>query len=440
MTATGWNVIFVIGDDLPPAAIERMPYLASRPEGHWVTLPNFVLSVPLCHPSRASLLTGLFPTQSGVAHNDSGDLPDDRRTWPAVLARHGYYNGLFGKYLNEYPEGWPNDAAVPRGWAVWDGFADQQLYYDQKVVRDGQRRQTVENSTDMTAAWAAEFVASAPEPFALYWAPVAPHSPTGGENMVAPRHADLYDGETPEHTPNFNPADLTGKPAWMLDRYPSRRNETIVGTMDAMRVNRWRALAAVDEGFEAIFAEVTARDAWDRTVVIWLGDNGNADGEYRVDDGKIMPYDICVNAQAMIRWPGAVQRTEPALVSSVDLAPTLCALAGGRMPQGTAGMDLAPLLDGRRTGTGWRRDVYTEWQPAADTVTPVVGNGSWITPWRCVVHLGQHGHVKYVSYQTGEQELYDLAADPYEMTNLAGDPAHVELLTEMQTRLAAVAP
>ncbi|MFN2590513.1 MAG: sulfatase/phosphatase domain-containing protein, partial [Actinomycetota bacterium] len=150
----------------------------------------------------------------------------------------------------------------------------------------------------------------------------------------------------------------------------------------------------------------------------FTSDNGYSAGEHRWV-GKVAPYEEDIRVPLIIRYGPAAAAAERDIhmVTNVDLAPTFAELAGVRDVQ-TEGQSLLPLLRG--SPVAWRDDVMVE----------AVG-GSTVSGY-CLVH---DGRFKLVRYVTGEEELYDLRADPYELDNRVGDPTHAAAEERLSLRL-----
>ena len=126
----------------------------------------------------------------------------------------------------------------------------------------------------------------------------------------------------------------------------------------------------------------------------------------------------------VMRYPdlaGVVPRTDARFVLNVDFAATIADLAGIQPPELVNGVSVAPLL--ANTPTTWRTDMLNEhWSGKIPDNALVKGEFNGAT-W------------KYVEYETGETELYNLDVDPFELTNVTNVPANAALKATMATRL-----
>jgi arylsulfatase A-like enzyme len=214
------------------------------------------------------------------------------------------------------------------------------------------------------------------------------------------------------HPPNFNEADVSDKPAWV--RSKALLNQDRINAFDSDKRNAWRTLLAVDESIKRLLDALSVSGKLNNTVVVFMTDNGRLFGEHRLRD-KTMVYEEAVRTPFLVRYPGAANRTDQRLVSNVDLASTFADLADVTPTRPQDGASLVPLLDGQQPA--WRTGVLLQW----------VGTNN-VPAYNAIREAGW----KYVELATGERELYDLNADPYELQNVAGRSAYATT----QARLA----
>jgi arylsulfatase A-like enzyme len=420
-----WNVVVIVSDDQSVDSIPReppvMPYLqaaAEDPAEHWIRFSHAFVNTPLCCPSRATMLTGRYAHHHGVLTNEDGARLDESTTVATWLDAAGYTTGLVGKYLNGYPFGRP--PFVPAGWDRWWAKAQgpaTTLYYDYTLVEqetpvpfgDGPD----DYATDVFADRAVEFLRDAPTdaPFFLWFAPTAPHPPW----VPAPRDAGAFADLPIASSPSVGETDVSDKPAWVraLPPVDAAARATLLEEHRAS----FETLLALDEGVRAIVEALRARGDLERTVILFLSDNGYAFGEHRWE-AKRCEYDECTGVPFLVRYPPLPGRTESTLVSAVDLAPTIAALAGVAPPADVDGVSLVPVLRGRGNGGG---TVLSEW--VGDPEVP-----AW---WQV-----RTPSFAYVELGTGERELYDLRVDPFELENAIGDPAYASVVERLGLALA----
>jgi N-acetylglucosamine-6-sulfatase len=422
------NVIVILTDDQPEDSIPNpntiMPFLQGRaldPNDHWVVFDHAYVNTPLCCPSRATMLTGRFPHHTGVIDNEDAQALDESSTIATWLHDAGYHTGLVGKYLNEYPFGGPG--YVPPGWDRWTArrqgslvtlYHGYTLIEQSREVRYGQAED--DYSTDVLAEKATAFIEQAPfdRPFFLWFAPVAPHPPW----TAAPRDAGAFAGLPLPVSPAFGEADVSDKPRWV--RALPRPDAAASAAIRANHRRSYAALLAVDDAVRQIMAAVRARGELGDTVIVFTTDNGLAFGEHRWLR-KSCPYDACVRVPLLIRVPGVEHRTDSAIVSAVDLAPTIAELAGATPATSLDGVSLVRLLtSGSREGLPG--ELYAEF--AGDDTIP---------PWWEI----RTRRFAYVELGTGERELYALRDDPAELLNVAEVPAFGDEIARLAAALDA---
>ena len=404
------NILLVVTDDQAPGTLARMPFLSDAPG--FTRFDSFIVNNPLCCPSRATLLTGLYSHHHGVETNLVAERFDDASTVATWLHDAGYETALFGKYLNDYPFGAP--AFVPPGWDRWAAFDGEAGYYDYTLAGDDRARsygaEPADYSTDVLRDLLVRYIRGAEEPFFALYAPYAPHAP----RTPAPRHLGAYASAEVPLPANFNRV-AGGAPRWWARRPLVDPAEQIAATR-----GQWESLLAVDDAIsDAIEA---SRDKARPTVAIVLSDNGYSLGSHR-NPWKDCPYEECINVPLVVSWPGA--DTVPvvdALVSNVDIAPTIADLAGTDPPSAVDGQSLVPLLTGEERTLG--RPVLLRHVRYPRTAPSFWGLRT--ERWT------------YAEYETGETELYDLDADPFELRNLASDPEHAPVAEALAERMRAL--
>jgi arylsulfatase A-like enzyme len=317
----------------------------------------------------------------------------------------GYTTGLVGKYLNLYP--WGRPPFIPPGWDRWfakENADESTAYYDYEVVDQVLERHygiaPEDYATDVLGAQAVRFVQGAPidRPWFLYFSPNAPHLPW----VPSPTYAGAFDTVQPPIPPLRVMNDVSGKPAYVRALVPKTRADR-QGYIDADR-NERAMLRSVDDWFRSLVDAIAARGELDRTVIIFLTDNGYTLGLHRLD-GKRYPYTPSIGVPFAIRTPWAAAGTIDDLVSNVDLAATIASLAGVQPGLPQDGISLAPALHGQPLPH--RAGVFLDW-----------GGDENAPPWQGVVTR----RFLYVENAGGFEELYR-SSDALQLDNVAGDPS-----------------
>ena len=309
---------------------------------------------------------------------------------------------------------------MPPGWDEWFALHGGQV--NNEVNDDGQLVSLAGNSTDAFAAEASDFIRRAsanPEPFFAVVGTRAPHQPP----EVADRHKDAFATTPLPRPPNFDEADVSDKPGWVRS-YP-RVTPTQINTAQNLYRQRLRSMLAVEDLLRQVLATLRETGELDNTYVLFTSDNGYHLGSHRLVPGdKKTPYEEDIGVPLMVRGPGVpAGSVRQQMVLNNDTAPTIADLAGVPTPSFVDGRSFAPLLTGAPPSS-WREAFLEEGWLASGTLVPT----------NKAVRTRTHS---FVEYDTGERELYDLAADPYQLESLprAGNE---QLYSSLETRLDAL--
>jgi N-acetylglucosamine-6-sulfatase len=421
------SIVLIVTDDQRWDTLWAMPNVQSDLVGHGVRFKSGFVVNSFCCPSRATILTGRYSHSTGVYRNGMEPFGyqdfDENSTVATWLHSAGYRTGLIGKYLGGYSESLVTH--VPSGWDRWFAFVSGNgngNYFEYSVSNDGTLNTYGEApqdySTDVLGAQAVSFIegTSASQPLFLYFAPRAPHEPA----TPAPRHADAFADLQPYRPDNYDEEIVADKPDHIANHDRISPEEQI--ELDALRINEYRTLLAVDEAVAGIVDALERTGRLSTTLIAFISDNGYLLGEHRTS-GKKYPYEESIRVPLVVRYDPMTTkpRTDGHLALNMDLAPTFAALAGAATPT-VDGASLLPLLVSKQNP--WRQDFLIENSQAVDHL-----------PKFCAVRTRRY---LYVNYGTSEHELYDIKVDPYEMDNLADDPAHQALLLSMNARMRAL--
>lgn len=413
------NILFVMTDDQDAASLEYMPYVNNLIKNQGTTFENAHFSYPLCCPSRATMLTGLYAHNHGVTSNlapEGGepkfrDLTLDKDTVATRLDAVGYETAYFGKYLNGY-----KGLYVPPGWDRW--FTRIGSRGDLTFNSDGRQvsRASYE-TTDAVVAYSANRYLKeqtpAEKPFFAYVSFNSPHFPANHES----RYDGLFDKVGLPDSPSFNERDVSDKPAYVQEKALLTGEKTT--RLEEYNEDRLRSLQTVDKSVRALMATLRDSGELNNTLVIFWTDNGSLLGQHRLA-GKTVPYDEAARFPLLVRGPNVPEgAVEDALVSNTDIAPTFEDYAGAETAS-VDGRPLAPLLEDPSS-------------PGRDAVL-LEGWAKGGVPGYQAVRTREH---LYVEYDTGERELYDMVADPYQQENYyaTADPARI---SELERKLDAL--
>ena len=357
------------GTDLDAGEDACMPELQRLLIRSGTTFLRAYATTALCCPSWASLLTGDMPAHRRDRQRRLPDF-DDGATVATWLDGAGYRTALIGKYLNGYGEapGAVPDNYVPPGWDSWHAFWGLPGYATYSLVEkdpDGTATtvriegttsspltrcgRAATYSTDLLCRRALEFVSGSEDPFFLFFTPFAPHLPARGASATKASSSQSASPGTRTTTPPHR-------------THPRRSEQPLSGRSLAKIATEFRAALtanrAVDDAIAALHRELAGDGKLDRTVSIFVSDNGLAAGEHRWRT-KGCPFEECHRVPMVIACPpsvcpGAVgDRVDSEhFALNIDVAPTIVELSGVSTPGKLDGRSLVPLLGGG--AVSWR--------------------------------------------------------------------------------------
>jgi arylsulfatase A-like enzyme len=444
------NLVVIVADDLDTESIGKMPKVQKLLAAAGISFDRSYVPESLCAPSRASFLTGRYPHNTDVRRIDpphggyetfhqSGVEESTIATW---LRSAGYHTIFIGKYINNYPNSAP-DNYIPPGWSRWiaatsDTFYDQ---YDYTLNEQGTLRhygtRTEDYFNDVLGRKAIaelQHSHSVNKPFALFLNSSAPHFPV----TSAPRHRRLFSGAIAPRVPSFQEADTTDKPRFL--RRPLMKDR-LVNRIDSEYRGRLRMLAALDESVGAIMKSLRDDGRLSNSYVMITSDNGFHLGQHNLPPSKLTAFEEDIRVPLILRGPGVPRGAHRNhVVVNTDIAPTLAELGGARIPANIDGRSFARLLGSTPpTTSAWRRSfvatlltpVLIAQCPESSAAPAPLANAApepyscvqpeAFTPTRCTPYpeywAVRSGRYTYVEYATGDRELYDNVADPYQLQN-----------------------
>ncbi len=368
-----------------------MPNVLGQIGASGTTFDRYYATYPICCPSRASLLTGLYVHNHRVLINRPPyGYPGFKRSpaflsnLPIWLQRAGYRTVHVGKFMNFYGDADPTE--IPPGWSDWRTVISEEgsrRYYGYQLNVNGLLQgpfgdwdaiavdppgcsiapPTVSGAcnylTDVDTALAVDAIrdqARSPQPLYLQVDYSAPHldliEPLGP--AVATRDLSSVVG-THYRPRGYDERDISDKPRFI--HLFHRLNETQRLGVDARYEREVESLHAVDLGVGMIIDALASSGRLDDTYIFFLSDNGQFHGEHRIAQGKYLPYEPAAHLPLLMRGPGLLPGSHSdALVANIDIAPTIAALAG--TPARTDGRSLLPFA--RDPGLRSSRPVLLE--------------------------------------------------------------------------------
>ena len=452
-SSTRPNVIIIVVDDLrfDEFGAGGHPYLETpnidRLAVEGATFTDGFHAVPLCSPNRASIMTGQYPSRHGIIDNVARNrLSHQLRTFPQAMQEAGYETGFLGKWHMG------NDPTPRPGFDYWAGIPGQGRTIDPDIFEDGRLHRVEGYITDLLTDRAIDFInRERNSPFMLYIGHKAVHPDARQYDdgsvdpdyprayIPAPRHRGLYEEKIYPRQPNvvMSADKLEGKPA--LRRSLSLRDSPAMvkefsfmldyGTSEETIRRRAEMVLAVDESLGRMMAALEKSNELDNTMIMFTSDNGFFFGEHWLSQERRLPYEESVRMPLLLRYPplATAGSSVGGLALSIDIAPTVLDVGGAEIGDHIQGRSLVPLLQG--DATDWRDSILIEFYTYENP-----------RPWLMdmdyrAVRTDRFKLIHWIQHP-GEQELYDLQEDPYEMHNLIDDPKAQDLVAELQVELA----
>ncbi|MBP7141828.1 MAG: sulfatase-like hydrolase/transferase [Opitutaceae bacterium] len=434
------NIVFILIDDLRwddlscmGNSVSKTPQI-DRIAAEGVMFRSAFATSPLCSPSRANILTGLYTHAHGILDNTDRSAASHRlKTFPQELQKAGYETAFLGKWHMG------NDSTPRPGFDSWTCLLGQGTSNDATMNVDGRVVKTKGYVTDMLSDRAVEYVKRPhKKPFLLFFAHKALHpetaqaadgklsDPSASNFIPAERHRKLYSGIPIPRRPNMDDT-LEGKPALRQEIPGLPPLSAATGSSDEAILGRLRMLAAVDESTGVLLKALEDTGQLDDTLIVVTGDEGYFYGEHGLSVERRLAYEESIRIPLLMRLPSIVKAGErrDQVVTTLDLAPTLLELGGATVPKTYQGHSLVPLL--KQNGPELREAFLIEYY--TDTVFPRVRNMGYQA-----VRTNDWKYIHYVDLKDAD-ELYDMNRDPYEMRNLIGN---AKLADRMKAKLIQV--
>jgi N-acetylglucosamine-6-sulfatase len=468
------NIVMVMADDMRADELRFMPNVRRVLAGTGLTFRNSFSPYPLCCPARASFLTGQYAHNHHVFSHHAPwgfEAFDDRRTLATALNATGYNTVFLGKYLNGYGvekslvTGQPSFRYVPRGWTDWYGAVSRPPDSGYSTGGTYNYRDTLFNingrtdhshrgqyQTDVLGRFARSLVRKyhrSPRPFFMYFSSVAPHfgepaetdDPRGittadgrPEKIKTPARPEWVRGRFDRQIPRASglpkdggpsERDVSDKPRPMNQRLELTGQErTAVRELTRQRAE---ALFVLDQQVGRLVDTLKATGEYSNTVIMFTSDNGYFLGEHRMRQGKIKPHEPSLRVPFLIAGKGVPHGSRFDPVTTPGITATIADLAHAKMPFPADGVSLVPSL---RRDRGWKVPVVTEGREESAVFKQARGATAGFDDPRTTIGI-RTPRWKYVRYDDGDGELYDLDVDPNELTNRYGDPRYATVAAHL---------
>ncbi|KIL38786.1 arylsulfatase [Gordoniibacillus kamchatkensis] len=365
---------------------------------------------PVCGPARSCLQTGKYATATGCYRN-SIPLPKGSKTLAHYFREAGYRTGYIGKWHLAADEPVPEEQRG--GYEDWlaanllefssDAY-DLVMYNNdnEEVKLPGYR---VDAQTDAAIRYIDQ---NRHRPFFLFLSYIEPHHQNHLDNYPAP------DGYESTYTGKWMPPDLAA----------------LGGTAHQHLGGYYGMIKRLDEAFGRLQDALKSLKLTDNTIILFTSDHGchfkTRNSEYKRSCHESSIRVPAALTGAMFQGGGEIRE----LVSLIDLPPTLLDAAGIPVPETMQGRSVLPLLKGLKEG--WQQEVYV--QISESQVGRAIRTGRWKYS---VLAPDKNGWKDAGSDTYTEEFLYDLHADPHELTNLIGLEAYADVTRDLRSRLIA---
>ncbi len=440
------NVLFVFSDQQHARTVSayggapvRTP-AADRIAAEGCRFDNAISIYPVCSPYRGMLMSGLFPMRNGVVGNDT-PLSDDLPTFGKLFRDAGYRTGYIGKWHLEANR----TGFVPHRrrqgfddfWAVHscnhDHF-DSPYYMDDPERELTHRGYEPDSQTDLAIGFMRESV-ERDAPFCLAMSFGPPHNPYRAPEAYEARFRPEAEIPLPPNIEEREVVDelLRTDTRPMTARQKRQRANARARLDSDQRIRKqmlhgyYGACEALDACLGRLLGALDDLGAAEDTIVVYTSDHGDMVGAHRMGL-KQMPFEESINVPFLLRYPRRISpgRQTGALLTPVDIVPTLLALAG-------APFDPA-LFDGRDLSRH-AADGAEEERGSVPIMKMVHGGNPWIQngvrPWRGV----RTERYTYAELEGEPWLLYDNREDPYQMRNLIRDSGRAGLRRKLKSEM-----
>lgn len=359
---------------------------------------NAFLTTSSCSPSRISILTGRYPHDTGAPELHM-PLPSDQILFAGELQKAGYFTALAGKY-HLGPDRDEFDVILKGGISGCENWL--------KVLQERPKD----------------------KPFFMWMAAIDPHR-----------------GYRPNAIPEPHNPDKVIVPPFLPDADSTRKDLALY----------YDEISRMDSYIGVVMEELKAQGIDDNTMVIYMTDNGRP-----FPRSKTRMYDSGIKTPFIVRWPSVIKKGRTnSLLSSIDMAPTLCEIAGVDNPGSFQGVSFLSILKDPSASTrdhiigehNWHdyqsherairtdkylyiRNAFPELNasPPADAVRSLTYQEMILLHEEDKLNSDQ---LDCFTVPRSAEELYDVQTDPYQLNNLAANPDYEKELAQMRSKLDA---
>ncbi len=471
------NIIFLLADDQRggTTSAENHPHIATPSldalSQNGVVFSNAFSVQPICAPSRFAIFSGQYERTNGLGFNSPYRVTEAQweNTYPALLRKAGYYTGFIGKFGVEFYtfRGRTQEKFdYWRGHDGWLSFFPADNPESTAITAYADAKHVI--STEIMGEYIEDFLDNLPQdkPFSLSVSFSAPHgsvsssmyldadtsdcttvqcekmgTPANKNPRIAghPIYGDLYrDREigvpddldkSPYH---YLPREVIGhqkRKQWYSYLYDKKTNPE-------HSVRYFQLITGIDKVVGQLLKKLQDKDLQSNTIIIYSSDHGLLTGEYGVG-GKSLLYDLSARVPLIVAGPGSLEHiSTDALVTNVDIAPTILSYAGVDVPATMQGKDLRDVIANPQAE--WRSEIFIE---SLTTVEDKAMSEALRTKeWKYIRYFADkkcpytESDLDFAGQTPAFEQLFDLKQDPGERTNLVNHSEAADVLAEMRQR------
>ncbi|MBK3516215.1 sulfatase family protein [Carboxylicivirga marina] len=472
------NVLVIMCDQLNYKALSCYGGPVSTPNidriaAEGVRFTRAYSTTPFCSPSRASIVTGLYPHQHGVVHNmgfkQKEGISINDETTGKLLSSKGYSTHQYGKWhvesdslnylpyytdqydygyqyrkemedlgitlrkedgqdwMNFYNQFWPVEVTPymkeKRSYLekIWSDHTNKDFPIKMGRLRLKPEEWIDDKLTNLTVEQIRD-AATQNTPFMITTSFIWPHDPNflpdPYYSQISPDSMDIPSSKTPE---------LKFEKSWSRRMVKGYGDE---GLKEFLRIY-YGAVKYLDDRVGRILAELEKQGVLDETLIIFTSDHGDMMGGHgmvwKVNESF---YEEQAAIPFMIRYPKLLQAAVSDIpVSLIDMKPTILSATGTKYEQNVAGVNLIPFLTGEKDKSLAPKYSFCERikpNPQGSREVLEDAKGSFMV---------RNEQFKLIIYHDGDRYLYDLNNDPHETENIINDSAYKEQILELENAL-----
>ena len=399
------NILVIFSDQQHWQAIGNMDSFFDTPNldafaEESTVFENSFCTTPQCSASRSSLMTGFYPSRTGVFGNmgATGGNPLNQKTIAPELQKAGYYTGYIGKWHLGKKE------IALEGW-------------NEKFLKP------IDSLTERKAIRFIKEQSNSEKPFVLFVSFLNPHDIYKYQKCNSELKIDKvplplsWKEETFQNKPSIQKQFMLEDQGKIIEGKPRE-------VWQKYRACYRKKVKMYDNNVGVVLNELKNQGLWDNTIVIITSDHGDMDTNHKLIFKGPFMYENMVRIPLMIHIPEKFGGKQPKRVKdidvvNVDIVPTIRDFCG--LPNlKSQGISLKPLLTGSK-----------EYMAREFVIGQYYSKQRWVSPIR-MIRTKEFKLVKYIHYG---DELYDLKNDPFELRNIADNPQYAEIKEQLYQKL-----